>query len=142
MGKRILVPIDGSEQSKKALKHALAEFPNGDITVINVIDPIDVGYTSTVGMPGYSEEWYEESKESAEALFETAQETADEYGATLSTTTELGRPSQTIVEYAEKNDFDQIVMGSHGRSGVSRILLGSVAETVVRRSPMPVTVVR
>ena len=142
MGKRILVPIDGSEQSKEALEHVLTEFPGGDITVINVIDPIDVGYTSTVGMPGYSEEWYEESKESAEALFETAQETADEYGVTLSTTTELGRPSQTIVEYAEENDFDQIVMGSHGRSGVSRILLGSVAETVVRRSPMPVTVVR
>ncbi|WP_227353582.1 universal stress protein [Haladaptatus salinisoli] len=142
MSKRILVPIDGSEQSEKALEYVLTEFPDGDITVINVIDPIDVGYTSTVGMPGYSEEWYEESKESAEALFEDAQETAAEYGATLSTTTELGRPAQAIVEYAEENDFDQIIMGSHGRSGVSRILLGSVAETVVRRSPMPVTVVR
>jgi nucleotide-binding universal stress UspA family protein len=142
MSKRILVPVDGSEQSEKALEHVLTEFPDEDVTVINVIDPIDVGYTSTVGMPGYSEEWYEESTENAETLFEEAQETADEYGVTLSTTTELGRPSQAIVEYAEEKDFDQIVMGSHGRSGVSRILLGSVAETVVRRSPMPVTVVR
>ncbi|WP_458188001.1 universal stress protein [Haladaptatus sp. NG-WS-4] len=142
MKKRILVPIDGSEQSDEALEHVLTEFQDADVTIINVIDPIDVGYTSTVGMPGHSEEWYEESKANAESLFESAQEIADEYGVTLTTTTELGRPSQTIVEFAEENDFDHIVMGSHGRSGVSRILLGSVAETVVRRSPMPVTVVR
>ncbi len=142
MGKQVLVPIDGSEQSKKALSHVLEEFQDAEITVINVIDPIDVGYSSAVGMPGYSEEWYEESKANAEALFENAQETADEYGTKVATTTELGRPSQVIVEYAKENDFDHIVMGSHGRSGVSRILLGSVAETVVRRSPIPVTVVR
>lgn len=140
MAKRILVPVDGSEQSTAALSYALTEFPDAEITVINVIDPIDVGYTSTVGMPGYSEEWYEDSKENAEALFEEAQEMADEYGVTLSTETDVGQPAQTVVEFAE--DFDQIVMGSHGRSGVSRILLGSVAETVVRRSPVPVTVVR
>ncbi|WP_049969725.1 universal stress protein [Haladaptatus cibarius] len=142
MGKRILVPIDGSEQSTKALDYVLREFPDAETTVINVIDPIDVGYSSTVGMPGYSEEWYEDSKTRAEALFTEARETAEEHGATLSTATEVGRPSQVIVDYAEDNDFDHIVMGSHGRSGVSRILLGSVAETVVRRSPMPVTVVR
>jgi len=46
------------------------------------------------------------------------------------------------VEYAEESDVDHIVIGSHGRSGVSRILLGSVAESVVRRADMPVTVVR
>ncbi|WP_433623167.1 universal stress protein [Halomicrococcus sp. NG-SE-24] len=142
MTKRVLVPIDGSRQSTKALEHALTEFEDAEIEVLNVIDPIDVGYSSTVGMPGYSEEWYEESKENAERLFEEAQELADEHGVTLSTATELGRPSQVIVEFADENDLDQIVMGSHGRSGVSRILLGSVAETVVRRSPVPVTVVR
>ncbi|GAA0227109.1 universal stress protein [Haladaptatus pallidirubidus] len=142
MGKRILVPIDGSEQSTKALDYVLTEFPNAEPTVINVIDPIDVGYTSTVGMPGYSEEWYEDSKARAEAMFTEAREIADEHGRTLATATEVGRPAQVIVDYAEENDFDHIVMGSHGRSGVSRILLGSVAETVVRRSPVPVTVVR
>ena len=140
MTKRILVPVDGSEQATEALSYALAEFPDAEIGVINVIDPIDVGYTSTVGMPGYSEEWYEESKENANALFEEARELADEHGVTLTTKTEVGQPAQTIVDYAE--EFDQIIMGSHGRSGVSRILLGSVAETVVRRSSVPVTVVR
>jgi nucleotide-binding universal stress UspA family protein len=140
MAKRILVPVDGSEHATKALSYALREFPGAEITVINVIDPIDVGYTSTVGMPGYSEEWYEESKENAQELFAEAQEMADEYDITLSTETDVGQPAQTIVDFAE--EFDHIVMGSHGRAGVSRILLGSVTETVVRRSPVPVTVVR
>ena len=53
-----------------------------------------------------------------------------------------GKPAREIVSYAEKGDVDHIVMGSRGRSGLSRLLLGSVAETVVRRAPTPVTVVR
>lgn len=142
MSRKILVPIDGSPQSDDALDYALEEFADEEITVLHVIDPIDAGYSAPVGMPGGTEEWYEAAREQSETLFEEAQEVADGYGVTLETDEELGRPSTTIVEFADENDFDQIVMGSHGRSGVSRILLGSVAETVVRRASMPVTVVR
>jgi nucleotide-binding universal stress UspA family protein len=142
MAKKVLVPIDGSPQSDTALKYALEEFADEEITVIHVIDPIDAGYSAPVGMPGGSEEWYESAQSESEALFEEAQEVADEYDVTLDPVEELGRPSRTIVEFADENDFDQIVMGSHGRSGVSRILLGSVAETVVRRATIPVTVAR
>ncbi|QDX40746.1 universal stress protein [Salarchaeum sp. JOR-1] len=139
---KILVPIDSSEQSTDALEYALEEFQSDDITLIHVIDPIEAGYTAQATVPGYSEEWYEQAQDDAETLFERAQETADEYGVTLETVTEVGRPSRTVVDYADENGFDHIVMGSHGRSGVSRILLGSVAEAVVRRSPVPVTIVR
>lgn len=139
---RILVPTDGSPQSEAALEYVLEEFPDGEITLINVVDPVETGYNAPMATPGYSEEWYEMATEDAEAMFEDAQQNADEYGVTLASEIETGRPARTIVEYAEENGFDQIVMGSHGRSGVSRILLGSVAETVVRRSPIPVTVVR
>ncbi|WP_115865151.1 universal stress protein [Halorussus litoreus] len=142
MTKNILVPIDGSPQSDDALDYAFEEFSDADITVLNVIDPIDAGYSAPVGMPGGSEEWYQNATEQSEALFEDAQAKADEFGIELASAHEMGRPARTIVEYAEEHDFDQIVMGSHGRSGVSRILLGSVAETVVRRATVPVTVVR
>ena len=54
---------------------------------------------------------------------------------------EGGKPTRVIVDYAEDEFIDHVVMGSHGRQGVSR-LLGSVAKTVVRRSPVPVTVTR
>lgn len=144
MSKKILVPIDGSPQSDDALDYALEEreFAGHDLTLLHVIDPADAGYTTSVGIPGGSEEWYEGAKDQSDALFEQAQTVADEYGVELGTDTEVGNPSRAIVEYAEEHDFDQIVMGSHGRSGMSRILLGSVAEKVVRRSPIPVTVVR
>jgi len=139
---RILVPVDGSKQSTDALEYALEEFQSDDITIIHVIDPIEAGYTAQATVPGYSEEWYEQAEAEAEALFEEAQTVADEYGVTLDTATKVGRPSRTIVNYAEENGYDHIIMGSHGRSGVTRILLGSVAESVVRRSPVPVTIVR
>jgi len=138
----VLVPIDGSPQSDAALEYALEEFETAQITVLNVIDPIEAGYTSQATVPGYSEEWFEQSKAAADELFEDAQEAAAGYDVELETATEVGRPSRTIVSYAEDNDIDHIVMGSHGRSGVTRILLGSVAENVVRRSPIPVTIVR
>ncbi|MDH5019325.1 universal stress protein [Halobacterium rubrum] len=138
----VLIPIDGSPQAQNALEYALEEFEAAEITVLNVIDPIEAGYTSQATVPGYSEEWFEQSKTAADELFEDAQATADEYDVELQTATEVGRPSRTIVSYAEDEDVDHIVMGSHGRSGVTRILLGSVAENVVRRSPMPVTIVR
>ncbi|MFB6177175.1 MAG: universal stress protein, partial [Halobaculum sp.] len=60
----------------------------------------------------------------------------------VETDTAVGRPASAIVEYAETNEVDHLVLGSHGRTGVSRLLLGSNAEKVVRRSPVPVTVVR
>jgi len=138
----ILVPIDGSPQSDAALEYALEEFETAQITVLNVIDPIEAGYTSQATVPGYSEEWFEQSKTAADELFEDAQEVASGHDVELETATEVGRPSRTIVSYAEDNDIDHIVIGSHGRSGVTRILLGSVAENVVRRSPVPVTIVR
>lgn len=138
----VLVPIDGSPQAQSALEYALEEFEMAEITVLNVIDPIEAGYTSQTTVPGYSEEWFEQSKAAADELFADAQATADEHDIELETATEVGRPSRTIVSYAEDHDIDHIVIGSHGRSGVTRILLGSVAENVVRRSPMPVTIVR
>lgn len=142
MSKTILVPIDGSEQSSDALSYAIEEFPTATLVLLHVIDPVEAGYTASATVPGYSEEWYEHSKEAAEELLSDARDRAESEGLTVETLTDVGRPSRIIVEYVEENDVDQIVMGSHGRSGVTRILLGSVAETVVRRSPVPVTVIR
>jgi nucleotide-binding universal stress UspA family protein len=143
MTRKVLVPIDGSSQSWEALEHAFEEFDDPEITVLNVVDPIEAGYSSEATAVGYAEEWFEQAKESAEGLFEEAQERADEHGIDLETAVEVGRPARTIVDYVdESEEIDYIVIGSHGRSGVSRVLLGSVAESVVRRSSVPVTIIR
>jgi nucleotide-binding universal stress UspA family protein len=142
MGKRILVPVDGSEQADAASAFVLDNFPEATIVLLHVINPAEAGYSAQASVPSFSEEWYEEQREHAEGLLD---ELADELVAStggVEHAIEVGRPTQTIVDYADDHDIDQIVMGSHGRSGMSRILLGSVAETVVRRATVPVTVVR
>ena len=67
---------------------------------------------------------------------------AAERGVPAETAVERGVPHEAILEYAAENDADAIVMATHGRTGVERFLLGSVTERVVRRSPVPVLVVR
>jgi len=144
MGKRILVPVDGSEQAHEACEFVTREFPDAELVLLHVINPAEAGYSAQASIPSFSEEWYDQQHSKAEALFEEITENVEAAGVDLTVTTaiEVGKPVAAIVEYAEEHDVDQIVMGSHGRSGVSRVLLGSVAETVVRRSPVPVTVVR
>jgi nucleotide-binding universal stress UspA family protein len=138
---RVLVPFDGSEQAKAALEYADSEHGDDDLVLLHVLDFVESGYNAApeAALAGYWDEWYEDAKSSGEKLLEEASEEID---ADPETELVVGRPSHAIVEYVEENDIDAVVIGSHGRDGLSRILLGSVAETVVRRSPVPVTVVR
>jgi len=78
----------------------------------------------------------------AETPLKIAQEIAAEHETEIETDRMRGRPDRAIVKYVEQNEYDLVVLGSHGRDGVTRVLLGSVAEKVVRRSPIPVLVVR
>lgn len=130
--------------SGRALEYAVEEHPDATLYLLHVTDFGAGGYTGTPGEPAEvsSEEWYEVAEEQAETILETARQRAEELdqGVTVVTEMEVGEPARFIVESAE--EVDHIVIGSHGREGLSRVLLGSVAETVVRRSPVPVTVVR
>jgi nucleotide-binding universal stress UspA family protein len=142
MGKRILLPVDGSEQAMAACQWAMGEFADAELVLLHVINPADAGYSAQASIPSFSEEWFEKAKDEAEELFEEIRNEANEHETVVTSDTTVGKPSRAIVEYAEEHDIDQIVMGSHGRSGVSRILLGSVAESVVREATVPVTVTR
>ncbi|MFB6096429.1 MAG: universal stress protein [Haloferacaceae archaeon] len=138
MSKRILVPVDGSPQSEDALEFAAREWPDATLELLHVIDPVEAGYNAG-RVPSTGEEWYENAVERAEDYFDEAREQVDN---AVTTRTEVGRPAATIVDVAEEDEVDLVVIGSHGRKGISRILLGSVAESVVRESPVPVTIVR
>lgn len=139
-----VVPIDGSEQSMKALEYAFSVFPDVETTILHAIDPMETHYGE--GQLVHSEAEYEAIKAEAKQLLADAEDLAEAYDADVKTTTivEWGpnRPVDAILDYVDETDADHVIMGSHGRSGISRILLGSVAETVTRRSPVPVTVVR
>lgn len=136
---RVLVPIDGSAPSNDALEYALEQFSDDEIVGLYVMDPVD---GATVWGPGTADDWASASEERANTVLGDARDAAADFGLEISTDSTVGRPAHAIVEYAAEHDLDHIVIGSHGRGGISRVLLGSVAETVVRRAPVPVTVFR
>lgn len=142
MGELILVPYDGSSLSQRALERAITKHPDDEITVLFVIDPVFAVYEAEAkGLPAAST-WYDQTREQADDICAEAQKRAEELDCHISTATEIGRPSRVIVEYADEHGIDHIIMGSHGREGVSRLILGSVAESVMRQAPIPVTIVR
>ena len=144
MSRHVLVPIDGSSESEKAFEHAIEEMADPTITVLHVVNPISSF--------GYGEEDYFDAeiyraevkrrRERGEQMLEEYREAAADRGVEIETALETGRPAEKILERVEAGDVDHVVMGSRGRSGVGRVLFGSVAETVVRRASVPVTVVR
>jgi nucleotide-binding universal stress UspA family protein len=141
MAQRVLVPLNESDPASEAFEAALEEYPDGEIVALHVIDP---GTASPA--PGAQdaavEELSEQHREEAEELLADARRRAEERGVTVTTDVVTGVPGDAIVEYAEEHDVDRILIGSHDRSGISKILLGSVAEDVVKGSPVSVTVVR
>ncbi|WP_440769618.1 universal stress protein [Natronorubrum sp. DTA28] len=139
MSDRILVPYDGSPPAKKALEYAFEKFTDPDVTALYVVPVPD----------GYREAFVETDdrvpiadEEGGRTILEEAADIATERGRELTTELDTGEPNHVIVERAENEEYDTIVIGSHGRAGVSRLLLGSVAENVVRRATVPVVVVR
>lgn len=138
----ILVAMDDSDPARKALEYVFSEHSGEEITVLHVLG---LPESATVGEARMYIDWdelMEQKREHAEALFDEARELAAAHDATITTETVVGRPDRAILEYVEENDVDHVFVGSHGRSGVSRLLLGSVADKVVRRAPVPVTVIR
>ena len=137
MYNRILLPTDGSEGADKAVEHALslAEKYDAELHVLNVVD---VRSQSTTDM------WTNvigELEEAGEELTEDIVEEAEERGIDAKPEVIKGIPSREIVSHADEDDIDLIVMGTHGRTGLNRVLVGSVAEKVVRTADMPVMTV-
>ena len=135
--------MDASPKSRKALAYALEEFTDVEITVLHVTNPIeDTYFTGEEDFMTDFEALEERGEREAEAILEDARHLADDYEVDLLTERAFGPPANTIVEFIEDGDFDQVVLGSHGRSGLARLFLGSVAEKVARRAPVPVTIVK
>ena len=142
MGERVLVPYDGSPLSKRALERAVGRGPDDEITVLHVIDPMQVVYEAeSKGLPE-AERWHDRMSERADEICGDAERLADELDCSITTATETGSPAREILDYVDEHAIDHVIVGSHGRSGISRLVLGSVAEAVMRQCPVPVTIVR
>ncbi|WP_340101425.1 universal stress protein [Salinibaculum salinum] len=140
----ILVPVDNSAQAEKAFKFALKEFPEHHLSILHVIDSTEISKVDGVeeGVAYPNSETYDRLVEAANEILDEYIDHAEGEGVEADAVHNFGDPARRIVEYTAENDIDHVVIGSHGRTGFSRVLLGSVAEKVVRRAPVPVTVVR
>lgn len=132
----LLVPFDGSKSGLAAVDHALdlAASTEGGVSFLNVVN-----HATIAGAETSAGTVIDALEEAGERIVETAAGRARKRGVNVNdTTVRIGSPFRTIVEYADRNDIDGIVMGTHGRSGIDRFLLGSVTERVIRQTDVPV----
>jgi len=134
----ILVPYDGSRPAQQAVEYAVDNWADQPLVLLRVIETADGSLEAGVDL--VKERLKKEREEGAAELSDDLLETLSAVDYEVETV--VGKPARGIVDFAEANDVSHIVIGSHGRAGASRVLLGSVAQTVVRRAPTPVTVVR
>lgn len=151
MYKKILLTHDGSPLSSLAIEHAsdLAKTYASSVIVLQVVDSVTrmVAAINASAMAFETQEIYESifktEKENAEKNVQDIQSTLKKAGVKNVTTTILeGDARDKIVAVAKKEACDLIIMSTHGRSGIRRALLGSVAEDVVRHAPCPVLLIR
>lgn len=137
----VLVAYDGSRPARRALEAAVDEYGAETIVLLRVIEVADGSLGAGVNL--IRERLEDDPAELAADVADEVLEMLESTDGNYEVETVVGNPARKIVEYAEDHeDVERILIGSHGRQGVSRVLLGSVAETVVRRSPVTVTVVR
>jgi nucleotide-binding universal stress UspA family protein len=138
---RILVPTDGSEATERAVREAvdLAAAHDATIHALYVLNTASFASIPTESsVDGVSEMLEREGDVALDAVEAIAQE----HGVPVERVQLDGSPAREIIRYADRSDVDLIVMGTHGRGGIDRLLLGSVAERVVRSSTVPVLTVR
>jgi nucleotide-binding universal stress UspA family protein len=145
MYNRILVPIDGSRTAAAGLREAI-RLASGNtratIRLLHVMDPLPAMQGMEVII---TEQLIENMEQFGVRVLKDAKALVRRHGIGADTVFQkqaLGRTSDAIVKQARKWRADLIVMGTHGRRGVSRIVLGSDAEAVVRSAPAPVLLVR
>jgi len=144
---KILVPTDGSTVAEAAIDHALdiAELSGAEVHALYVADTDAIAYGRGARRVDRIREGdfegMEELQEKANDATGSLATQGDARGITVHERHTGGKPHERIAEYAAENDIDLIVMGSHGRAGVSRVLLGSVTERTLRSTEVPVLVV-
>jgi nucleotide-binding universal stress UspA family protein len=135
----VLVPVDGSENSDRAVRYAIALLaPGGTLHLINVRPPLGGGITTFLAkrdVESYHREEGDKALASALAI-------AREAGVAVEPHIAVGRAGALVAEFAERCKAGLVVMGTRGHTGLAGILMGSVAQDVLARSAVPVCLVK
>jgi len=146
MYKKILVPIDGSVASMHGLQEAI-KLAKGQATKLKIVNVVEdwVPSGGILGETYYPANLIDEMRAHGKRMLEKAAKMADKAG--VACTTELleqhsGQPASAILKQAASWKADLIVLGTHGRRGIRRLVMGSDAEEIVRNAPVPTLLVR
>ena len=142
--KRILAPTDFSPHSQRAVRYAcaMAEKFGAELHLVHVLSEIIPAGPDPLLMPVMPPQFYEENEGRAKETLQQILNPSWGKPASLATAVRWGSPVESIVAYAIEHRVDLITIATHGRTGLSHVLLGSVAEHIVREAPCPVLTIR
>jgi nucleotide-binding universal stress UspA family protein len=138
--RRLLIPVDFSASSLEALEYGvqLAKHVGSTVTILHALEPVAYGLDFTIGS---GVEWRKQ-KAYVEGRLEILRALCTSNGVTAEHVLKAGLPADSIRDYVGRQQPDLVIMGTHGRRGISRMLSGSVAEAMLRHAPCPVLTVR
>lgn len=142
--RRILIPTDFGKSSGNALTYGLAfahKF-GAEVWLLHVVQDLSLFIPEAVFVTPPAAPPVEQFIAAARAALERVVKGLDAEGIAVHYEVGVGPPAEEIVRFAREKDVDLVVMGTHGHTGLAHVLLGSVAERVVRRGPCPVLTVR
>jgi nucleotide-binding universal stress UspA family protein len=146
--RRILVPLDGSEFGEAALPYVeeFARAVRAEVTLLHSVTPhhfeIDLAETRSPHLSKLSEEYIEHAKATAGDYLATIQKRLSEKGIAAHCLVEIGPPADRIAACAKEKEIDLIALSTHGRSGISAMVMGSVANKVFHSAEVPVLLVK
>lgn len=142
--KKILVPCDFSKPAINAFRFALdvAKRSKGMVRMVHVIQLPMLHYTLLMPVLNFEEALLQEMREKAGSRFKKLSEKYSKESVKVSWEVEFGQPSRTLVDIIKAQSVDLVVMGSHGASGLREYFIGSNAEKVIRKSPVPVLITK
>lgn len=139
--KKILIATDGSANTRRAVKYGieLARVAGADVCAVYVLD---TSVFASMPMDAAWESMYELLRAEGNEALKYVEDKGGQSGVSVESVVLDGHPAHEIVDYANENEIDLIVMGTLGKTGLDRILLGSVASTVAHTSTIPVMIIR
>jgi nucleotide-binding universal stress UspA family protein len=148
MYKSVLVPLDGSALAECTLSHVKNLFKEGSVREVTLLNVVKVDILSAIGSAEYPKRI--DLNAIREPLFNASMKYLADMESRLGSegikvktdSVEGNRPADTIVEYAQENGMDLIILGTHGYTGLKKLLLGSVAFGVLNQSHIPILLIR
>lgn len=141
MFSKILVPVDGSENSKRAFNYAayLSKNLKGKITILHIADAPPTVYVQSQKV---LDELLEKYSKAREKVFDEYRELAQKEGVEIKTNVIFGDPGQAIVKFSIEEEFDVIIIGNRGMGHLKEMVMGSVSSTVVHDAKCPVLLIK